>query len=35
MYPTYLEENIHIVEDTRVRRMIESFPRLPELDKIE
>ena len=35
MYPTYLEENIHVVEDTRVRRMIESFPRLPELDKIE
>jgi succinate dehydrogenase/fumarate reductase flavoprotein subunit len=35
MYPTYLEENIHIVEDTRVRRLIENFPRLPELDKIE
>jgi succinate dehydrogenase/fumarate reductase flavoprotein subunit len=35
MYPTYLEENIHIVEDTRVRRMIENFPRLAELDKIE
>jgi succinate dehydrogenase/fumarate reductase flavoprotein subunit len=35
MYPTYLEENIHIIEDTRVRRLIENFPRLPELDKIE
>lgn len=35
MYPTYLEENIHNVEDTRVRRLIENFPRLPELDKIE
>ena len=35
MYPTYLEENIHIVEDTRVRRLIENFPRLQELDKIE
>ena len=34
MYPTYLEENIHIVEDTRVRRLIENLPRLQELDKI-
>lgn len=35
MYPAYLEENIHIIEDTRVRRLIENIPRLPELDKIE
>ncbi len=35
MYPTYLEENIYIVEDTRVRRLIENVPRLQELDKIE
>ncbi len=35
MYPAYLEENIHIVEDTRVRRLIQSVPRLQELDKIE
>jgi len=35
MYPTYLEENIHIVEDTRVRRLIQNIPRLLELDKIE
>ncbi len=30
MYPAYLEENIHIVEDTRIRRLIESVPRLNE-----
>jgi succinate dehydrogenase / fumarate reductase flavoprotein subunit len=35
MYPAYLEENIHIIEDTRVRRLIENIPRLQELDKIE
>jgi succinate dehydrogenase/fumarate reductase flavoprotein subunit len=35
MYPAYLEENIHIVEDTRVRRLIQNLPRLQELDKIE
>jgi succinate dehydrogenase/fumarate reductase flavoprotein subunit len=35
MYPTYLEENIHIIEDTRVRRLIENVNRLQELDKIE
>ncbi len=35
MYPAYLEENIHIVEDTRVRRLIENVPRLDELNKIE
>jgi succinate dehydrogenase / fumarate reductase flavoprotein subunit len=35
MYPAYLEENIHIIEDTRVRRLIENMPRLQELDKIE
>jgi succinate dehydrogenase/fumarate reductase flavoprotein subunit len=33
MYPAYLEENIHIVEDTRVRRLIENYPRLSELAK--
>jgi succinate dehydrogenase / fumarate reductase flavoprotein subunit len=34
MYPAYLEENIHIVEDTRVRRLIEDLPRLNEAEKI-
>ena len=33
MYPAYLEESIHIVEDTRVRRLIENMPRLDEEDK--
>ena len=33
MYPAYLEENIHIVEDTRIRRLIESVPRLDEVTK--
>jgi succinate dehydrogenase/fumarate reductase flavoprotein subunit len=33
MYPAYLEENIHIVEDTRIRRLIESVPRLDEEKK--
>jgi len=33
MYPAYLEESIHIVEDTRVRRLIENIPRLDEIDK--
>jgi succinate dehydrogenase/fumarate reductase flavoprotein subunit len=35
MYPAYLEENIHTVEDTRVRRLIENFPRLDETAKAE
>ena len=35
MYPAYLEENIHIVEDTRVRRLIENIPRLDEIDKTD
>ncbi|HJX13732.1 MAG TPA: FAD-binding protein [Dehalococcoidales bacterium] len=35
MYPAYLEESIHIVEDTRVRRLIESIPRLNELEKAD
>jgi succinate dehydrogenase/fumarate reductase flavoprotein subunit len=35
MYPAYLEENIHLVEDTRVRRLIESIPRLDEDEKKE
>jgi succinate dehydrogenase/fumarate reductase flavoprotein subunit len=33
MYPAYLEENIHLVEDTRVRRLIEAIPRLAEDEK--
>jgi len=33
MYPAYLEENIHLVEDTRVRRLIENIPRLAEDEK--
>jgi len=33
MYPAYLEENIHTVEDTRVRRLIENLPRLDEAAK--
>jgi succinate dehydrogenase/fumarate reductase flavoprotein subunit len=33
MYPAYLEENIHIIGDTRVRRLIENIPRLDEVDK--
>jgi succinate dehydrogenase/fumarate reductase flavoprotein subunit len=35
MYPAYLEENIHLVEDTRVRRLIENIPRLDEDEKAE
>ncbi len=33
MYPAYLEESIHLVEDTRVRRLIEAIPRLAEDEK--
>ncbi|OGN98546.1 MAG: fumarate reductase [Chloroflexi bacterium RBG_13_51_18] len=33
MYPSYLEENIHHVEDTRVRRLIEAMPRLDDIEK--
>ena len=33
MYPGYLEEYIHLVEDTRVRRLIEAVPRLDADDK--
>jgi len=33
MYPAYLEESIHLVEDTRVRRLIETIPRLAEDEK--
>ncbi len=33
MYPAYLEESIHIVEDTRVRRLIETISRLAEMEK--
>jgi succinate dehydrogenase / fumarate reductase flavoprotein subunit len=35
MYPAYLEESIHIVEDTRVRRLIEAMPRLDDIDKTD
>src|SRR3972149_6890674 len=34
MYPAYLEESIHLVEDTRVRRLIETLPRLGEEEKL-
>jgi succinate dehydrogenase/fumarate reductase flavoprotein subunit len=33
MYPSYLEENIHLVEDTRVRRLLETVPRLADMEK--
>jgi hypothetical protein len=33
MYPGYLEESMHLLEDTRVRRLIESVPRLAEEEK--
>ena len=33
MYPGYLEESIHLLEDTRVRRLLESVPRLSEDEK--
>jgi succinate dehydrogenase/fumarate reductase flavoprotein subunit len=33
MYPSYLEENIHLVEDTRVRRLLEAVPRLADMEK--
>jgi succinate dehydrogenase/fumarate reductase flavoprotein subunit len=33
MYPGFLEESIHLLEDTRVRRLIESVPRLTEEEK--
>ncbi len=33
MYPGYLEEYIHLVEDTRVRRLIEAVPRLDADEK--
>ena len=33
MYPGFLEESIHLLEDTRVRRLIESVPRLSEVEK--
>ncbi|MGD9142697.1 MAG: FAD-binding protein, partial [Dehalococcoidia bacterium] len=33
MYPGYLEESIHLIEDTRVRRLLESVPRLSEDEK--
>ncbi len=35
MYPGYLEESIHLLEDTRVRRLIESVPRLAEDEKTD
>jgi hypothetical protein len=33
MYPGFLEERIHLLEDTRVRRLIESVPRLSEEER--
>jgi succinate dehydrogenase/fumarate reductase flavoprotein subunit len=35
MYPAYLEEISHLVEDTRVRRLLENIPRLSELEKAD
>jgi succinate dehydrogenase / fumarate reductase flavoprotein subunit len=35
MYPAYIEESIHIVEDTRVRRLIENMPRLDDTNKTD
>lgn len=34
MYPGYLEEAIHLLEDTRVRRLMETVPRLAEEEKL-
>lgn len=34
MYPGYLEESIHLLEDTRVRRLLETMPRLAEEEKL-
>jgi succinate dehydrogenase/fumarate reductase flavoprotein subunit len=34
MYPSYLEEDIHLVEDTRVRRLLETVPRLADMEKM-
>jgi succinate dehydrogenase/fumarate reductase flavoprotein subunit len=33
MYPEYLEESIYIIEETRVRRLIEDIPRLNDAEK--
>ena len=33
MYPGYLEESIHLLEDTRVRRLLETMPRLADEEK--
>jgi succinate dehydrogenase/fumarate reductase flavoprotein subunit len=35
MYPEYIEENIHIVEDTRPKRLTEALPRIYDLLKID
>ncbi len=35
MYPAYLEESIYLVEETRVRRLIEAVPRLDEGEKAD
>lgn len=34
MYPGYLDESIQVLEATRVRRLIETFPRLAEEEKL-
>ena len=34
MYPSYMEESIRLVEDTRVRRLLETVPRLEEMEKL-
>jgi len=33
MYPGYLEESIHLVDDTRVRRLLETIPRLVDMER--
>jgi succinate dehydrogenase/fumarate reductase flavoprotein subunit len=35
MYPGYLEESIHLLEDTRVRRLLETMPRLTDEEKTD
>jgi succinate dehydrogenase/fumarate reductase flavoprotein subunit len=35
MYPDYLEDNLHIVEETRARRLTETMPRLDDEHKTD
>ena len=34
MYPGYLDDSIQVLEATRVRRLIETVPRLAEEEKL-